>query len=327
MAGRPMEAPFFLATAVHLLREIGERLGDPAGGVVGEDALARGGGLGRGDGARHHGVEDAERGAVLLPDGALDVAREVVAGVVERHQDALDGQPGVDLAPHAPDGLEQPRHVRGGEVLRRHGDDHAVSRDEGVDGDDSERGGAVEQDVVVVGAQGLRPRLQDALAGHGHEHGHLEAGELDVGGHEVDPLAMAQDARARVLVGPLDDRFDVGRDRRLDGVGVGPSERFGQIPLRVGVDQQHAPAAPCERHPEAQRGGRLAGAALLVGDRYCLAWHVASSLPRTCAASREVRRYWLAVWGSCRRAAGGRHAPCGLSASAAYRVRGQAFPA
>ena len=77
MAGSPMEAPFFLATAVHLLREIGEGPGDPAGGVVGEDALARGGGLGCGDGARHHGVEDAERGTVLLPDGALDVERAI----------------------------------------------------------------------------------------------------------------------------------------------------------------------------------------------------------------------------------------------------------
>lgn len=93
------------------LREAGERRGDLAIGVVCEYAFTRSGCLRGGNGARHHGFEDAISLPVLASDGAFHVPGEVVAGVVERDEDALHGEAGVYLPPDPRHGLQEAGHA------------------------------------------------------------------------------------------------------------------------------------------------------------------------------------------------------------------------
>lgn len=168
-------------------------------GVVCEYAFTRSGRLRGGNGAGHHGLEDAVRLPVLASDGALHVPGEVVAGVVERDEDALHGEAGVYWPPDPRHGLQEAGHAGCREVLGGDRDEDAVRGGQCVDGDYPQGGRAVDDDVVVVRLDGREPGAHHPLAGHRHEHGHLHGGELDVGGYEVDVLAVAEHPRRGVV--------------------------------------------------------------------------------------------------------------------------------
>lgn len=270
-------AALFLATALHLLREAGERRGNLAIGVVREYAFPCSGRLRGGDGAGHHGLEDAVRLPVLPSDGALDLPCEVVAGVVERDEDALDGEAGVYLPPDPVHGLQEAGHAGRREVLGGNRYEDAVRGGQGVDGDYPQGGRAVDDDVVVARLDGREPGAHHPLAGHRHEHRHLHGGELDVGGHEVDALAVAERPRRGVVVRSLYRRGEVRGEGRLQRVRVPPSQGLGQVSLGVGVDEKHPAPRPGERDPQAQRRGGLGRPSLLVGDGYRPACHLSSS--------------------------------------------------
>lgn len=168
-------------------------------GVVCEYAFTRSGRLRGGNGAGHHGLEDAVRLPVLASDGALRVPGEVVAGVVERDEDALHGEAGVYWPPDPRHGLQEAGHAGCREVLGGDRDEDAVRGGQCVDGDYPRGGRAVDDDVVVVRLDGREPGAHHPLAGHRHEHRHLHGGELDVGGYEVDALAVAEHPRRGVV--------------------------------------------------------------------------------------------------------------------------------
>lgn len=299
-------AALLLATA-HLLREAGERRGDLAIGVVCEYAFTRSGRLRGGNGAGHHGLEDAVRLPVLASDGAFHVPGEVVAGVVERDEDALHGEAGVYLPPDPRHGLQEAGHAGCREVLGGDRDEDAVRGGQCVDGDYSQGGRAVDDDVVVVRLDGREPGAHHPLAGHRHEHRHLHGGELDVGGHEVDALAVAEHTRRGVVVRARYRGRKVGGEGRLKRVRVPPSEGLRQVSLGIGVDEKHPAPRPAERDPQAQRRGGLGRPSLLVGDGYRPACHLASSHLRRCRVSggQEVSISQSGA-GPCRPAAFGR---------------------
>lgn len=290
-------AALLLATA-HLLREAGERRGDLAFGVVCEYAFTRSGRLRGGNGAGHHGLEDAVRLPVLASDGALHVPGEVVAGVVERDEDAFHGEAGVYLPPDPRHGLQEAGHAGCREVFGGNRDEDAVRGGQCVDGDYSQGGRAVDDDVVVVRLDGREPGAHHPLAGHRHEHRHLHGGELDVGGHEVDALAVAEHPRRRVVVRALYRGGKVGGEGRLKRVRVPPSEGLRQVSLGV-----------------------LAVPPFWLATAIVL--HVIL-LPPICgaAASREVRRFR-------NRSRGGALSPCGLRPTVrafAYLLRERSSP-
>lgn len=170
------------------------------------------------------------------------------------------------------------------------------------------RGGrAVDDDVVVVRLDGREPGAHHPLAGHRHEHRHLHGGELDVGGHEVDALAVAEHPRRGVVVRARYRGGKVGGEGRLKRARVPPSEGLRQVSLGVGVDEKHPAPRPGERDPQAQRRGGLGRPSLLVGDGYRPACHLSSSHLRRCRVSggQEVSESQSGA-GPCRSAAFGR---------------------
>jgi hypothetical protein len=88
-------------------------------------------------------VEDAEVLAHLLGD----LVRQRVSAVVHREHDALDASSGLYAALHAVDGGHQVREPleRVELALQRH--EHARRRPQRVDGQQAERGRAIEDDV------------------------------------------------------------------------------------------------------------------------------------------------------------------------------------
>ncbi len=81
---------------------------------------------------------------------------------------------------------------------------------------------------------------------------------------------------------------EMARERGLERIGVASSERFHQIPLRVGIDEEDAASASCEGHP------RLSAVAVfpfppLVRDRDGSARRVLPPFPPRCAASGDGR--------------------------------------
>ena len=279
----------FLATVKHLLGKFLEGACDLAPGVVGEDADADGGRLCGRHSAGDDRIEHLVSAAILRTDGLLDLVGEVIATVGERDEDALDRKRGVDLPPYAPDGLQESGHGRGGKVLGRHGDKHAVRCDEGIDRDDAERRCAVEDDKVVVRFEWRDPHVGKLFARHRHQNGHLHARQLNVRRHEVDALLVRENAFARIERNALYDGVQMVGERRIKSVGVLPAERLGEVALRVSIDEQDTLTAPGERHSQAQGGGCLAGAALLVGDGDGSAWHGTCTSFCGCP-HREVRR-------------------------------------
>ena len=136
--------------------------------------------------------------------------------------------------------------------------------DQRVDGQQAQRGRAVDEDVVVVL---LRPAVQDLaqgmLAADAAEELVLGGREVDVRGRHVDVLGA----------GRFDDVLERERgvqqhvgDGDLDVPGV-EAEPDGEVGLRVHVDAQDTVTELGQRASQIDGGGRLAHATLLVRDR------------------------------------------------------------
>ena len=101
-------------------------------------------------------VEDELR--EVLPHLPLDVLPEPRSPVVHGEHHPGDREPRVHLALDQRQGVEQAGEALEREVLGLHGHDHAVGRDEGVDGEGAERRRTVEdgeEEAVTDGAKGV----------------------------------------------------------------------------------------------------------------------------------------------------------------------------
>ena len=147
------------------------------------------------------------------------------------------------------------------EVLRLHGHDHAVGRDQRVDGQRPERRRAVEQDVLEAVAHAARGR---------------RAGDARSPAGAAAPSSRPRDRASR----RSSDRRStpVGADRLLggrvaaehvvepDALGAVGADADGGVALRIDVDEQRVEAGLRDARGDVDRGGGLADPALLVGD-------------------------------------------------------------
>ena len=190
----------------------------------------------------------------------LNVAREARAAVVHREDHSGDRQPRVELAADQRERVEQLRESLEREVLRLHGHDDLVCRDQCVDGQRAERRRAIEEREQVALADVAKTLAQDRLRAR-------DARELDVGPGQVrrrrrhvEPLHPARHRRLpeRELAGEtvVDVRLAVLRQPK----------RNRCIALRVEVGEQGRIAGVGDAGAEVDGGGRLSDPALLVGD-------------------------------------------------------------
>ena len=231
-----------------------------------KNALALGADLLGSDRMGNLGAEHLDFAAVGLPQQSGDLFGKVGTVVHHRQQDTVDLELGVDLPLHLVYGLEQLFQALGGQVLRLDGDYDPVGGGQGIDREHTQGRLAVNQDMGILSLERVQILPQDGLTAHGVHQGDLHAGELDVGGHQVNAFRVVQDtlAGAQRLV-HQDTAHRVGQGKgQLVRLGVAQAD--GQAALRVPVDQEHFLSGLGQPDPQVRAGGCLANAAFLVGD-------------------------------------------------------------
>ena len=211
-------------------------------------------------------------GALSFADGmelacnAAQVINDKKVTDHHRQQYAVDLELGVNLPLRLVYGLEQLFQALDGQILCLNGDYDPVGGCQRVDREHTQGGLAVNQDVGILSLERVQILPQDSLTAHGVHQGDLHAGELDVGGHQVNALRVVQDtfAGAQRLV-HQDTAHRVGQGKgQLVRLGVAQAD--GQAALRVPVDQQHLLPGLRQPDPQVRAGGCLSNTALLIGD-------------------------------------------------------------
>ncbi len=255
----------------------GERevVGAAVGAVV-EDRDRALRGLGVGDRLADHGAADLV--AEPLAERLQRLASVAGAHVGDVEHDREQIELGVEGLAGEVDDLHRLLDPLEGEVLGLGRQQSVIGRDQGVDREQPEGRGAIDQDHVALPlqlAQGVAEGdLAPDLAG---EH------QLGLGEPHVRRDQPAMDG----LGGPHLALEHVGQGRVRVGVGV---EVVGEVALRIAVDGQHVEPEPVEDVGERAREGGLAGAPLLREDRDRRRHHGDPSLP-ACAGSRRSPSY------------------------------------
>ena len=217
------------------------------------------GSFGKADVARDDGAEEAV--FEVLAEGFSDLLGEVGAVIVHGEQYAFDGELGVEGSADPFEVGDEFGDAFEGEVFGLHGDDEAVRGGEGVEREQIERGGAVEDDEVEA--------VEDGSEGVAKTRGAVVFGsEFDVGSGEV------------FAAGEEGEMFDLGGKQGLFGGGAGgeeivdgeplvvagKAEAGGAVGLGVAVDEENALAKKGEACGEIDGGGGFADSTFLVDD-------------------------------------------------------------
>src|SRR6478735_176927 len=238
----------------HLLCEIAVHPGCLALGLVGKHRCALDGRFRETDGFPDTCAVDEV--AEVLAQDLVCFARVRDATVVHRRDDADDLDARVQVLAHHRERVLELHESAQREVLGLHRDDDAGGGDERVDGQQPERRGRVDEDVVVAAENRRERLLERALPADLARQRHVGACEVDrrdgdVGLPGLDHLLDRQAVHEHV------------EHRLLDRVWVQPL-RHREVALRVEVDQEHLEALLGERHAQVQRRRRLRDTALLV---------------------------------------------------------------
>ena len=192
---------------------------------------------------------------------ADDLIGELGAGVVHHAHDRADLERRVEVAPDEVDVAQQLPETLERVVLALDRDEHLAGRAEAVDGQQAERRGAVDEDVVVVVEHGLDRPPQPGLPAERRDELDLGAGEVEAGRGDEQALDVGRlDA---VLERHLVHQHVV--HRRLEAAVLDAEPGRG-VALRVEVDDQRALAELGQAGADVDRRRGLADAALLVGD-------------------------------------------------------------
>ena len=249
--------------------------GAGGGGGVLEDGVAEGGGFGELDvsadaGAEDDGVGDGVGGALGLGEEVFDFVDdfggEFGGGFVLAEEDAGDVEGGVEgLADHG-DGVEEFFHALECEELGLEWDDDFGGVDEGVEGEEAEAWGAVDEDEVGVDFFGSLPAghfFEEGFAGDDGDEFYFCGGEFGVGGGDEEFAVVGFD-----LFEGFGEGDAVGEDAvGGDGDGVGVDAHVGsEVGLGVEVDEEDFFAGVGEGGAEVGGGGGFADAAFLVEE-------------------------------------------------------------
>ena len=254
-----------------LLRQVFVSFRRLAAAIVQIDAFSCGTGFRCADGEGDLGFENADMLSVAGAELRRYFSGKVGAAVHHGKQDAVNAQLWIDAALHTVDGLQQLRHPFCGQIMTLHGNDHAVCRRKGIEGHDVQRGGTIDEYIIVCLFRFFQILPQLLLPVDRAMECHFDTGKLDVGGKKVHALFMVKNrfSRSDRL---LQNGFEQnGRQSVLEFVGLCPTECIGKVALAVGIDQKHLVSLPCKSDTEIDGGGRLADTALLIRecDDFC----------------------------------------------------------
>ena len=124
--------------------------------------------------------------AIGLADKRVDLPRQCGTAVHHGQHNAVHLQLRVELPFHAGDGSQKLLQSFGWKILRLHGDNHAVRRSQGVDGQHTEGRHTVDERVIVAVCHGGQILPQHRFTAHGVDQRDLQCRQLDIGGDKVD---------------------------------------------------------------------------------------------------------------------------------------------
>lgn len=221
------------------------------------------GGFGEADVAGNDGVEDFVLEEFLEILG--DLAGEVGAIVKHGEEDAFGSDVVLEGFLDAFDGVHELGNPLQGEEFALDGDEDGIGGDEGVEGEEVEGGGAIDEDISVLLANWGEAGLEAGLAlGHLDEFD-VDADEGAVGGEEVEAFAAGFDDG-------IGGGFFAGEDMvEADVFGVfADAEAGGGVSLGVRVHKEHSKFVCGEGSRQVDSGGGFADPALLISDGYDL---------------------------------------------------------
>ncbi len=187
------------------------------------------------------------------PDVRDHLLGEIGPLVHHGEEHALDLEPRVQGPADPLQGGAQRGDPLEGEVLALEGDEHALGGHEGVDGEQAQAGGAIDEDVVVAGGHRFQGLLQAELAGQQGNELDLRPREVAVGGSQGQVLEVGGDHD--LLQRPLLDQHLVDAGPGLARLAAEPG---GEVSLGVGVHGQHPPLGRGQAGRQVDGGGGLA---------------------------------------------------------------------
>ena len=238
-------------------------LGAAGFGVVKRDGFAVAGGFGEPDVAGDDGFEQLVAEECFEVFG--DLLGEIGAVVEHREQDAFERKGRVEGCGDAVEGGHEFGDAFEGEVFGLHRDEQAICGDQSIEGEEVERGRAVEDDEWVFGADGLKGVAEAELAALGGDQ--LEVGADHVAG-AGDETEVGNFGGECGLVGGrlIEENVVDGQPGLIVGRGAAKAHAAGGVGLGVAVDEEGGDAFEGEGGREVDGGGRFADSALLIDD-------------------------------------------------------------
>ena len=215
--------------------------------------------FGEADTAGDYGFEDL--GAEELAKVGRDLSGQVGAFVVHGEENALNGERVVEGIANAVYGVHESGNAFKGEELALNGDEDGIGCDEGVQGQEIEGGGAVDQNELVLVANGFDLSGEDGFAIVGGNQVEIGTNEVLVGWQEIQPFSFGVTNGFVYPNAIYENLVDGGKTLRfLD------SQTAGGVSLGIGIDQQDFDLARGKRGCEVDGGRGFPYAALLVGN-------------------------------------------------------------
>ena len=227
-------------------------------------------------GFRHPHVAGNDGGVNLVAEMAAHVGGDhfgqVVAAVEHGQHDALDFKGRVKGLPDPFYGLDQIANAFQGEKFALQGHQHRIGGNQGVQGDQIQGRGTVDQNKVIGGAPGPyslagRRLMADQRVAQAVFPA-FDIDQFDFGAGQIRP--RRHDVQAGNFRGL--HRLADGRraDQHLIGVDLAlapPDAQAGAgVALRIQVDEQHPAADGGKRRAQVDRRGGFADPAFLIGD-------------------------------------------------------------
>lgn len=238
-------------------------IGEGAGGkgIVGKNGLSVAGGFPEADGAGDDRFKDLF-GKVFL-DLMEDLAAEVGADIKHGHEDAADGELGIDAGvAQLVDNLKDLVEAFEGEVFTLEGDDQKIGGGEGVHGNDPEGRRTIEDNGLVIAftAEWFEELAELNEVIFALAEFNFEGGQVHLGGEQIEVFCIGgKDTFGETFLA-VEQRVNAAARLLVE------TEPGGGIGLRVEINEQCGNLSIGQPGGEVDGGGGFADPALLVGN-------------------------------------------------------------
>jgi hypothetical protein len=179
----------------HLFGEVEVALRPTTVGIVEEYGLAEAGCLGQADVPGNNGGEDLV--AEELPEIVSNLLGQARTLIVHGQKDSLDLKPGVERPLDPLKGIAKFADSLQRHILTLDRDENGICSDEGIEGQNVEGRGAIEEKKTKTRAYGLEPMPKDMLPARSVEHFNRRADQVLLGRNEKEPVQAAGHDKVR----------------------------------------------------------------------------------------------------------------------------------